>query len=166
MRYSTESQRLILRSFTLADSEAYFEMTQDPDIRKYVPNSYGDTLEETQNLIKDYIKGDCVRDFYLVLEEKSTHELIGAIIATTCPFYSQIDMCIMSRADCRRKGYIIEALYAFISTLPKHTKLNFLIEKDNENSLSTVSKLSGIKEVSHLLFPEIQKEHRSFEYVV
>lgn len=165
MKYSIESERLLLRNFTLEDAEAYFQMTQDDDIKRYLPYTCTNSLDGALSLIKIfYMHGDFVRDFYLVLEEKSTHEFIGAIIATTSRNFSTIDMCLMIQKDYRNRGYMTEALNTFFTTLPAGTLLSFVIEKDNENSLNTVYKIDGIQDVSAFMDPDMQKTHKEFLY--
>ena len=73
MKYSIESTRIILRQFTLEDAEEYFLMTRDDAIQTYVPHAYLKTLTETIQCIDFYYaRGDCVHDFYLIIEEKQT----------------------------------------------------------------------------------------------
>lgn len=148
MSYSIESERLLLRPFTIADAEEYFQMTSDATIRYYIPYCWKKTVEKTRDLISTYYSnGDCSRDFYLLLENKDSKELIGAIIATatkTNPL--TLDMSILIKVDYRQKGYMSEALSAFIRSLPKPAYLTFMIKEDNIASLKTIAKFSGIKE--------------------
>lgn len=166
MRYSIESQRLRIRNFTLSDAEAYFEMTQDSDIRRYVPYCFSPSIQVTRELIKDYMKGDWIHDFYLVLEDKQSMQFIGAIIATTNRFFPQLDMAIMTKANYRNQGYMKEALEAFIDYLPEGTVLSFIVEKCNTFSLNTVFSIQGIEETTDEAFPEKLDNIRSFRYVV
>ncbi|MBQ7410378.1 MAG: GNAT family N-acetyltransferase [Clostridia bacterium] len=149
MSYSIESERLLLRPFTIADAESYFQMTSDATIRKYVPYCWNENLEETQELILDYYsRGDFTRDFYVVIEDKISHQLVGAIIAValrTKPL--ELDMAILIDAKHRQKGYMSEALEAFTRSVPKPAYLSFMIEKDNIASLKTVAKLPNIQEI-------------------
>ena len=148
MNFMVESERLLIRPFKESDTEEYYQMTRDPIIRKYVPFACEDTLEETYNTISRYYShGDCVYDFYLVLEEKESLNLVGAIIATatkTSPL--TLDVCILTDSIARRKGFMSEALTAFKDALPKSTELLFVVDKKNTASQNTVKKLPGIVE--------------------
>lgn len=166
MRCSIESQRLRLRNFTLADTEAYFEMTQDQDIRRYVPYCFSRSFKGTRELIKDYIRGDCIHDFYLLLEEKESKQIVGAIIATTNRFFTQLDVAIMTKTSFRNQGYMKEALDAFIAYLPKDTVLSFVVEQSNTSSLNTIGHIKGIEETTSQTHPEKRDHIRSFRYVV
>lgn len=148
MNFMVESERLLIRPFEIADTKEYYQMTRDPLIRKYVPFACENTLAETYNTIDMfYSHGDCVSDFYLVLEEKQTHKIVGAIIATaikTTPL--TLDVCILTDVNARRKGFMFEALSAFKDALPKSTELIFVVDKKNDASKNTVTKLPGIVE--------------------
>ena len=147
MNFIIESERLVIRQFTVKDAPAYHQMTRDKDIQIYVPYACEETYEETLSTIKDYYSvGDLKYDYYLVLEEKGTGKLVGAIIATaltTSPL--NLDICILTEKSMRRKGYMYEALCTFKDALPKGTTLLFAIAQGNVASYRTVSKLVGIK---------------------
>lgn len=157
MNFIVESERLIIRPFKTADAESYYQMTQDSLIRKYVPYACENSFEKTYETIEFfYSNGDCVNDFYLILEEKSTHTLIGALIATatqTSPL--TLELCILTDANYRRKGFMFEALSAFIKALPQSTTLLFIVDKKNLASRNTISKLPGVIEK---IFSEDPKE--------
>lgn len=149
MSYSIETERLLLRPFTIADAESYFQMTSDATIRNYIPYCWTENLEETQQLILDYYsRGDFVRDFYIGIEDKNSHELVGAIIAValkTNPL--ELDMSIFIDAKHRQKGYMSEALKAFTQSVKKPAYMSFMIKEDNIASLKTVAKLPNIQEL-------------------
>lgn len=161
MSYSIESERLLLRPFTIADAESYFQMTSDATIRKYIPYGWKKTLEEMKELILDYSRGDFTRDFYVAIEDKKSHELVGAIISValrTKPL--ELDMSILIDAKHRQKGYMSEALEAFNRSVPKPAYLSFMIKKDNIASLKTIVKLPNIQEVPVL--GENKEHERAF----
>lgn len=148
MNFVIESDRLVIRQFTVEDAPAYHQMTRDKDIQIYVPYACAETYEETLETIRDYYSvTDFKYDYYLVLEEKGTGKLVGAIIATaltTSPL--NLDICIFTEQSMRRKGYMFEALCAFKDAIPKGTTLLFTIAHRNIASYRTVSKLIGIKD--------------------
>lgn len=147
MNYIIESERLILRNFELTDATAYYQMTRDKDIQHYVPYACEETYEETVATIRDYYSvGDFKYDFYIAIEEKETHKLVGAIIATALVLSPlSLDVCILTDKSMRRKGYMYEALCAFKDAVPKGTTLLFAIAEGNTASYRTVSKLVGVK---------------------
>lgn len=152
MNYMVESERLLLRSFRISDAEAYYQLTLDDEIQKYVAHACAPTFEETlQNIKFSYSQGDFVHDYYLLLEEKQTHKLVGAIIATQIGTQTLLETHILTHRNYRNKGYMSEALNIFISTLPKGTVLIFTVKKNNQASLRTVSKIPGINEILNFI---------------
>ena len=148
MNFVVESDRLFIRSFKPADAEEYYQMTRDPLVRKYVPFACEETLEETYSTIdKYYSHGDCIHDFYLVLEEKKSHKLVGVIIATALTSIPlTLEVAILTAPNFRRNGFMFEALTAFTNAIPKSTTLAFIVDKTNVASKNTVRKLPGIVE--------------------
>lgn len=148
MSYSIESERLLLRPFKLADAEEYFQMTSDATIRHYIPNCWKKTIEKTRDLISTYyLHGDFSRDFYIIIEDKISHEIIGAIIAVatrTKPL--DLDISFLIKAEKRKQGYMYEALEAFMRSVPKPAYLTFMIKEDNIASLNTISKFPIVRE--------------------
>lgn len=146
MAISVQTERLLLRGFETSDAEEYFRITRDPLIQKFVPYACLDTLEETIECIDFYYaNGDCINDFYVVIEELESHKLVGAIIATKT-LRDNFDMAILIDSSNRHKGYMTEALLAFQTIIPAGSNLMFVIEKENKASYSTVSKLPNIQE--------------------
>lgn len=149
MNFVVESERLLLRQFELADVGEYYQMTLDPLIRLYVPFACENSIEETYEAFEIcYSVKNNPYDFYLILEDKISKKIVGAIISTattTSPLVLDVDILI--GADYRKKGYMFEALSAFKDALPKETELLFSIKKENIASLKTVTKLPGIVEV-------------------
>lgn len=148
MSYSIESERLLLRPFKLADAEEYFQMTSDATIRHYIPHCWKNTIEKTRDLIsKYYLHGDFSRDFYIIVEDKFSHEIIGSIIAVatrTKPL--DLDISFMIKAEKRNQGYMFEALEAFMRSVSKPAYLTFMIKKDNVASLKTIAKFPVTRE--------------------
>lgn len=148
MNFVVESERLLLRQFEIADVEEYYQMTQDPLIQHYVPHSYENTIEETYEAFEfSYSVKNNPYDFYLILEHKTTHKIVGAIISTTTKTSPlTLDVGVLTAAEYRRQGYMFEALLAFKDAIPKGTELLFAIRKDNIASIKTITKLPGLVE--------------------
>ena len=74
-----ETDRLILRRFTLDDAEAAFEMNSDPEVMKYVPGGISKSVEEVResiqkNTLDDYEKYGFGRSAIIL---KATNEFVG-----------------------------------------------------------------------------------------
>lgn len=160
-----ETSRLILRPFTLNDANEYYNLVQDMLIRKYVPFSYLDTLNETKITIEEsYSKSDFIHDFYLLIIEKESGNIIGAILITQNPHAKYFDSCYFIGEKYRRKGYMKEALEAFLYNFPFTNKtLMFFINSTNTVSLNFIKSITGIKQV----YPDVivkQGRYKKFAY--
>lgn len=76
-----ETERLILRRFTIDDAEAaYYNWTSDSEVSKYMRWEYHKSLEETQTKINDWINRYGNNNFYQwAITFKDSDEPIGAI---------------------------------------------------------------------------------------
>lgn len=151
MNFSIETPRLVLRPFTMKDTEDFFNITRDDDIHIYIPGCYFDSLEVTQKVFEYiYTKSDFKRDFYLAIEEKNHKTLIGSFIITQNYKLNYYDSCYFIKKEERRKGYLYEALTAFLEQFPIHnSNFIFQIEKNNDPSLAAIQKIKGITELSN-----------------
>lgn len=160
MCFSIETEHLILRKFNEKDGNDFFKITRDYDIIDYLPYIFTDSPKEAFKLLKAYITNcNLVTDFYLAIEEKSSHKLIGALIITKGPYLNDFEVAYFITNTHRRHGYMSEALNGFInSDLSNNKTLSFQIYKDNLASLSVIEKLDGIVDNSFLL----KEESRDF----
>lgn len=153
------TNRLVLRPFKVEDANIFYEITQDKAIKDFVPYASPDSLEEA---VKDiniyYSKGDFIHDFYFIIELKSSKEIVGALIVTQNSD-GEFDMSLIISQSHRQKGYMKEAVYAFIQNMPSNSKLVFIIEKNNQASLTLMSHLD-VTEV-----PYEDHKHRKFLHV-
>lgn len=146
MNYLIESDRLWLRKFKSTDARDYYRMTRDYAIKRFVPLANVSSLDAVQKSIDLYYAHcDCEEDFYLIIEHKETHCIVGAIFAFGLSTPHTFEMNIFINRKHRKKGYMTEALLAFISFLPPNSELLFVVDKKNKASLNTVSKLPGAK---------------------
>lgn len=135
------TNRLVLRPFKVEDANIFYEITQDKDIKDFVPYASPDSLEEAvQNIKTYYSKGDFIHDFYFIIEQKSTKEIVGALIVTQNQD-GEFDMSLIISRNHRQKGYMKEAVDAFIQNMPSNSKLVFIVEKKNQASLTLMSHL-------------------------
>lgn len=140
-----KTERLILRPFTSADAEEYFEITRDPEIQKYIRFYCPKTLEKAKENIRFW---ECLHitpdsdSFVLAIEEPKSQKLIGAFIAyKNATDKHEVSMLIAKQY--RRQGYMTEVLKAFINFVPEGTKLNFDIKLENLPSLSVVQAIGA-----------------------
>lgn len=130
-----ETTRLILRPFRMEDLDEYFSLITDEDIRKYV-YSYTriSSKEDLSELVSVYAQGDFTNDFYYVICDKVTNNIIGAIIAVKNP-NCILDVSYLIGKSFRNRGYLKEALLGFINFLLNsdffYSQLELVTENDN-----------------------------------
>ncbi len=159
-----ETERLVLRQFRLSDAKDYFEMTRDSAIKEYIPYGLPNSKKHAQELIKESYSQ---YEYYLVLESKETHKFVGTIMAILNED-SEYDLCLMIVSEQRGKGYLTEAIKAFIKTFPSGTVLAWEIRNDNEASLRAVYKIENVYEVDSIFNVKGYEKYyfREFRYTV
>lgn len=142
-----EGKRIILRPFKKEDAKDYLKIANDSAIKEYVSAASPYTLEESLELLKYYCKVDFLNDFYFVIEDIQTHQLIGALLCYRSTSF-MLDISYFIEKDSRGNGLILEALEVFIEYLSKNTcykTLFFMIKKDNLASKKIMKKLGSVK---------------------
>ncbi len=112
-----ETDRLILRPFTLEDAPAMFRnWASDPEVSKYLPWPAHNDVGVSQMVLRDWVSHYEQKDFYQwAIVPKELGEPIGSITAVKVNDAAQwveIGYCI--GRNWWRKGYVSEALKALI----------------------------------------------------
>lgn len=138
------TSRLMLRPFDMDDLDEFFEVTRSEEIRKYVAYAYAEDKRELAANIRIYQDGDFINDFYFLIEELNTMNIIGAIIATK-DRDNNLEVAYLLGEKYRRKGYMTEAMREFIKEIAIGLNYNlvFVIERNNEASIKTALKLGA-----------------------
>ena len=141
------TNKYTLRSFTNSDVKEFFEMINgDETIEDYVPYAYVHNMQEATENVEDYVMGDCINDFYLVIERNK--KMVGTIIAVRT-IGMTLDVSIIISKKYRGKGIMKEALEAFVQWLRTNTKyeaIMLVISDDNESSIRLAQKCGAIME--------------------
>lgn len=138
-----ETNRLILRKPTIQDANLLLNMSNDKDVEKYVPGFFFPTHEIVINFINSVREYDYNNDFIFVLEEKSSHTIVGMLAADK---YTTLEISYLCTKSRRGEGFIPEALQGFISVLKKYynyQSLIFSIEKNNTSSRNVMKKIKA-----------------------
>lgn len=142
-----EGKRILLRRFKNEDVKEYFKIATDESMKKYLPYASPDDLEECIELIENYSNLDFINDFYLIIEDKDSHQMIGAILSFRTSAL-ELDTSYFIGKDFRGNGFVIEALQVFIDYLSKnciYKTLFFMIKNDNLPSTKIMEKLGATK---------------------
>ena len=146
-----ETERLILRKYKIEDAQGMYEnWGSDPKCNIYLPWELHENVEQTKEIITEWISLYKEDKFNWIIELKEMNEVIGGINivrlnkrANIC----EIGYCIGSKFW--NKGYTTEALKKVIEFLFEECKL-YLIEashhKTNIASGKVMEKAGMIKE--------------------
>lgn len=133
----------VVRNFTVEDTRAFYELTHESLVKKYVPYAYCENYEMAEELIGYYVKGDCVNDFYLAIVKDE--KIIGSIIANKM-YDNALEVSAIVSSEHRNKGVMTETMNGFIKWLEQNTsyqKIRLVVEKENIASIKQVEKMKG-----------------------
>lgn len=140
-----KGDRVILRKFRKEDAEEYLKIANETAIKQYLQFASPDNFEECMELIENYSDLDFINDFYFVIEDRTTHQLIGALLCFRTSTF-MLDTSYFIAKDYRGNGFILEALKVFIDYLSKNTvyeTLFFMINNRNLASKKIMQKLGS-----------------------
>ncbi|MFT4602627.1 MAG: ribosomal-protein-alanine N-acetyltransferase [Arenicella sp.] len=141
-----ETERLIMRRFTLDDAEAAFEMNADPEVIKFIPMETATNLEKVRvsiakNTIADYEKYGFGR---LAVTLKETGEFMGFSGLKNDLTIGGVDIGFRLKRKFWGQGYGTESVMPFIDVAFKQLKLKEIIGaamKDNHGSVAILKKM-------------------------
>lgn len=137
------NNKITMRSFRLDDVEEFYEnVHNDSKIEQYVSGVYVSNITEAVENVEVYEKGDCVNDFYIVIEIDG--EMVGMIVAVRT-FPMTLDISVIVFEKYRGQGIMKDSMEMFIEWLKENTNyenLSFIIKKENTASLKLAQKLN------------------------
>jgi len=150
MKITTD--RLILREFTLQDTDRILEITKEDFILKWMPD-WAMNREELAGLLNWYIS--CYAEpenmrTMLAITEKSTSQVIGMIgCGHKAEVNDEVEMAYFISEKYAGKGYMTEAASAFSKWVLENKKIEYLmaiVEPDNIPSEKIIKKC-GFKKI-------------------
>ena len=142
-----ETERLIIRSLTLEDEQAFIEMASDGSLREIFGDcSQSDTwmgewiresmqLEEQNNPNCEYLA--------FVIEEKSSNQAVGSVGTSYYEDMQKIGITYFIGSRFRGQGYAAEAVSGFVKYFFEHYDTDTLIARvrvRNEASCKTLER--------------------------
>ena len=112
-----ETERLLLRRFTLDDAEAYFPLVSLPEIIKFTSDASRKTIEEARQVLQDYP----IRDYALhgfgrmACIEKQSGRLVGFCGLKYVDVFKEVDIGYRFLPECWGKGYATESAFAVMA---------------------------------------------------
>lgn len=153
-----ETDRLILRKFKITDApEVFYSWTSDGNVTKYLSWSPHKDIEETTNIIENWINRYDSNIYNWVVELKNTHELIGNISAISVSrkhHNCEIGYCYGSKYW--NQGYATEALKAVINYMLYDCEMHIVEAKHH-----SINPASGrVMEKAGMIKEAVLKERR------
>lgn len=116
-----ESNRLILRPFSINDVKDVFLYTSDNTVTKYLTWSSHTDISQTEKVVRDFYMG---RPGIFAIELKSEHKCIGCIDLRLCIEHDKASFGYVLNRGYWNKGYMSEALKLIIEFSFSKLKLN------------------------------------------
>ncbi|MCU0324351.1 MAG: GNAT family N-acetyltransferase [Spirosomaceae bacterium] len=141
-----ETERLLLRQFTLADAPFIFELLNTPTWLRFIGDRGVRSLEDAEN----YLRGGSIKSyevngfgFYAVIEKES-QKMIGMCGLIKRDGLDDIDIGFAFLPDVIGKGYGTEAAQAMLKYSFNQLKIRRLVaivNPDNDASISVIKKI-------------------------
>ena len=167
-----ETERLILREFTLNDVEKLHSICSQPYILKWMPD-WKRTVAERKEWISwvqnNYLKvTKNVAKIMIAVTLKSNKQLIGMVgIGNKEEVNNEIEIAYFISENYINKGYISEASKAMTEWAFTNLKLDYLIaivEPDNISSQRVVEKCGFTKQNTKMILNSGDTEEKPFYY--
>ncbi len=106
-----ETERLILRRFTVDDAQEYFPLVADPEVNRYTGQTVVQTVEQARQILLDYPIRDYETFGYgrMACIEKSSGRLVGFSGMKYLPDLADADVGYRFIRDSWGKGYATES---------------------------------------------------------
>lgn len=137
-----KTDRLILREPKSSDKEELFYLLNDKDTKKYVALFDFEDIDDLDFLLS--VPVDYENDFFYIIQNNKKEEIIGMIYAYISIGYVA-NVIYATKSDQRKKGFMSEAIKAFINYLYNKKDINyvcFTIHISNTASQKVMEKLN------------------------
>ena len=146
MTHRIETERLILRPFTLDDIEPSYQMNLDPEVTKYTGDGGVVSREAIDYRIKTHVFGDYQKHGFgrFAVELKETGNFIGFAGLKFLPEMNEVDIGYRFMQEHWGKGYATESGKASLAFGFEELKLNRIIGiamPENTASVHVLKKL-------------------------
>lgn len=155
MHAPIETQRLILRAFTLDDVDAVYQMNLEPEVTRYTHDGGVQPREVVEARIRDDYLGDHEKWGFgrLAVVLKADQRVLGICGLKRVEDDPETDLGYRFRRDCWGRGYATESATAVIAHGFEQLGLQIITATarlDNEASFRVMSKL-GMQEIDRMV---------------
>lgn len=109
MKQVAETERLILREFSLEDAQDFYELNLDEEVMKYTADYVFQSVEESAELIRNYSEYEKTGFGRWTVVLKETHEVIGWCGLKYIASVDEVDLGYRLKRKYWNKGYATEA---------------------------------------------------------
>lgn len=168
-----ETERLILRTWTESDSDAYYQINQDPKVLEFFPGPL--SMEDVQNFMANQNKQFEKENYTLwAVEEKSNGKCIGFIglnlLETGFPFSPAVEIGWRLDSHSWNKGYATEGAKAVLEYGFNKINLKEIVAiavHNNMRSLRVMEKIGMVKdEKGDFAHPKLPRDHKLSKHVL
>jgi RimJ/RimL family protein N-acetyltransferase len=147
LNLTIETDRLLIRPYTLGDIEPSYKMNMDAEVSKYTGDGGIVSKKEIEKRIKENVFGDYKKYGYgrLAIELKGENKFIGFAGLKFLPELKEVDLGYRLMKTYWGKGIASEAAKACVSYGFEHLKLNKIIAMvlpENSASIRVLEKLN------------------------
>jgi RimJ/RimL family protein N-acetyltransferase len=140
-----ETVRLTLRPFREADAAAFFELSQDPDVMRYVGDRRVPTLQEAWRAVAGWLGHWALRGYgQWAIEERASGRFIGRAGIINPVDWPGAEVGYLLGKDWWGRGYATEAATAAMDWGFRQigfSDLLSLIDPDNQASIAVATRL-------------------------
>ena len=158
-----ETERIMIRSIQRGDEKAYAEMARDGSLAEIgFDEDFSDWADGWINEAIELTEKDDPRADYIpcTIILKSTGEVIGNVGCTYFEDSDKIGICYFAGADHRRKGYIREAVRAYVPYFFEHYNEDEIIAVIKEDNIPSwkVADNTGFRLIETKMYKDIGDE--------
>lgn len=141
-----ETERLLMRKFTLSDAQDAFEMNRDHEVLKYIPTEPAQSLEEVKELIQNTTLADYDKFGFgrMAVILKSTQEFMGFSGLKNEPELNGVDIGFRFKKKFWNQGFGTESALPFLKIGFESMNLNEIVAgamPANKGSVAILKKL-------------------------
>lgn len=141
-----ETPRLLLRHFTLADADAFYQFNKSPEVVKYTGNAPTTSVEEAQDIIKNIVLPQYERyklGRFAVIE-KTSGRLFGFCGVRYMEEEEAFDLGYRFAQDMWGKGYATEASEEVLRNAFEDLKLDSVIGRAHKANIASIRVLEKL----------------------
>lgn len=133
-----ETQRLMLRPFALEDAPSFMELNADPEVMQYTGDSPFATVQDAEDLIRNYRQYADYQLGRLTMQHRHTGELLGWCGLKYLAEQDEVDLGYRLHRRYWNQGYATEASQACLDYGFNIKGLDYIIARaDPQNVAST-----------------------------